>query len=148
VYKEFRQRYAPPLTPADNSRIRIPPSRDSQSVTPDTVNNHHTASQHISASQNDFPTMVHDTSRPDCILPENLNDASVAVVRSPSDREGIKETTHSNVRHFRSDVQRLTLIQSQSPIAIHTSTEGEKTVTGSARGKRLSDSSVSQFRSG
>jgi hypothetical protein len=138
----------PPPPPADNSPIRIPPSRDSQSVTPDTANNHHTTSQHISASQNDSPSTVHDTSRPDCILPENLNDAPLAVVRSPLDREGIKETTHSNVSHFRSDVQRLTLIQSQSPIAIHTSTEGEKSVTGSARGKRLSNSSLSHFRSG
>jgi hypothetical protein len=105
-----------PPPPADNSPIRIPPRRDSHSVAPDTVNNHHTTSQHISASRHDLLSTVHDTSRPDCILPENFNDAPPAVVRSPSDREGIKETTHSSVRHFRSDVQRLTVMQSQSPI--------------------------------
>jgi len=89
---------------ADNPPLRTPPSHDSQSVTAyivaqNMVNNQHTTSPHISASQSDCPSIAHDTAQSDSISPEII-----------SDRGGINETAHSNVRYFHSDALWLMLI--------------------------------------
>ena len=72
---------------AEHPPLRVTPSHDLRSCTPDMVDNQNTAPLYISASRNDPLSIAHDTAQPDSISPEII-----------SDRRGIKETTYSNVR--------------------------------------------------